>query len=584
MPNIRVTAFAGMIPALEDKLLPNENASYAMNCRLHNGKLGPLKKAVLNALDIPGEMGYDPLNDVAFTGLQSSEYPTLFRVLNQNANTYRDPITYPYQVNPRVFAIDSSNVLRGIDYFSVGVQRSLGVPPGPYPQLLGVVPALRSKTLTMRCYCATYVNIFGEESTPGQMPATMSCYEGDEIRLNIIPSFTLGSPDTFNIQTIRIYRTMGEYETGEQLGNKNNTDYHLLIELPYQPGIFEFVDNITSDNMPADLLLSKEFFMPSPIDVVAIAELESGFFVIAYRDGTIRVSERFLYHAFPLRNQVVIPQWIDSMVSFYDTLFITCRTGPSYKVNIIPKPAGPEIDVQAYSDFYHSTNPRTLVKTNFGALFSSQRGLTALSREKQTVISQGSINATQWNEKFRGAYFCWASGYLIAQNTEGKLAWLMDVPDDISGQTPFGKLTYIDDEIWPMNPNVPTYMVQGRNKIYISIQGARYAWDGLELAPFTENDAATYVWRSKMFIEPGRTTYAAAKITFKDRTAGQMGVRFKLYGDGLLRFERLVYSDEPFRLPHLYKAMNWMFELSGKAEVHEVHIATSMTELNGEPK
>lgn len=584
MPNIRVTAFAGMIPALEDKLLPNENASYAMNCRLHNGKLGPLKKAVLTGLLEAGELGYDPLNDVPFTGLTATQYPTLFRVLSQNALTYSNPTTYPYQTNPRVFAVDSGSVLRGIDYFSVGVQRSLGVPPGPVTQLLGVVPALRSKTLTTRCYCATYVNVFGEESAPGQLSPIINCYEGDVIRLNIIPSFTPSNPNTFNMQTIRIYRTMGEYETGEQLGNKNNTDYHLVIELAYNTSAFEFADDITSDRMPADLLLSREFFMPSPIDVVAIAELESGFFVIAYRDGTIRVSERFLYHAFPLRNQVVLPAWIDSMVSFYDTLFVTCRTGPSYKINIIPKPAGPEIDVQSYSDSYHSTDPRTLVKTNFGALFSSQRGLTALSREKQSVVSQGSINATQWNETFRGSNFYWASGYLVSQGTVGLRNWLMDVPDDISGQTPFGKLTYIDDELWPMNPAAVPYLVQGRNKIHINIQGVRYTWDGLELAPFTPDDAATYVWRSKMFVEPGRTTYAAAKVTFKDRTAGQLGVRFKLYGDGALRFERMVYSDAPFRLPHLYKAMNWMFELSGKAEVHEVHIATSMIELSGEPK
>jgi hypothetical protein len=78
-------------------------------------------------------------------------------------------------------------------------------------------------------------------------------------------------------------------------------------------------------------------------------------------------------------------------------------------------------------------------------------------------------------------------------------------------------------------------------------------------------------------------TYAAAKVTFASGQALPGELTFKLYGDGVLKYERPVFTDEPFRLPHLYKSLNWYFELVGTAEVHEVHIATSMDDLGNEP-
>lgn len=589
MPNIRVRNFKGMIPALENKLLPNENASYALNCRMHNGELSPFRKASIEAENqAPGEIVYDNYDDYVTTGLEFTEYPTINRCLNQNAFVYSNPVTFPFNYGLRILSVDPiSRVLRMVPYGSTtsGTQLTLGVPPGPAVILNGTVPAQRSQFPTVRAYCATYVNSYGEESAPGQVSVTIACNEGDVVRMSIAPSFTPSSPDTFQIRKIRLYRTMGIYENGEQLGNKFNTDYHLITEFAYTPGEFEFNDDLLADKVAADLLLSREYFMPSTLDVAAIAELESGFLAIAYRNGELRISERFQWHAHPLRNRFTIPQRIESMVSFNDTLFITCYSGPSYRVTVVPKPAGPEVDIQPYSDMYASADPRTLVRSNFGAIFSSARGLVALSREKQTIITQNWINSTQWSESFKKDYMHWLSGYLLCRPGVGNNgpAWLMDVPDDISGQTPFGKLTYVDDELLPVTPQPNgLYYVQCRNAIRANNNGTRWVWDGLEREPFDEADAAPYVWRSKLYVEPGSTTYAAAKIVF--RKPSENGVRFTLIGDGLIRYSRMVYRDTPFRIPHLFKAMNWMFELSGRAHIQEVHIATSMTELANEPK
>lgn len=590
MARIHVSTFGGMIPALEDKLLPNENASFAMNCRLDNGKLRAFKRAVpVDLVTEPaaaqrGELGYDQQENAFFTSYYQGQYPILIRSLLQNA--YKQyTASYPYSLSLRTYSV-ANNVIRGTDYGSA-TYRVLGVPGGPSVVFNGLLPALRTNKPTARAYCATYVNIFGEESAPGSNTVSIFGNEGDTFRLLINPSFNNTEYELYPISKIKLYRTLGEYETGEQLGNKHNTDWHLVREFPYQNNSFEFYDDITSDKIPADLLLSKEFFMPPQVDAVAMVMLDLGFLVIAYTDGTIRVSERFQYHAYPLRNQITIPEAISSMVALDNVLYVTCKNNSAYQITILLDPSGFRHDVKKYKDKYASRDARSLVSTNFGALFSSPRGLVSLSTAQQVLVTQQMILPQQWNSTFAPVVATWAAGYYIGLNTTGGYNWLMDVPDQISGQTPYGKLTFINHELIPNRGQeaIPGVFsaVYGRDSVYIydAYTSQLHMWDGLEETA-NEPYLAKYVWRSKMFVTPAPVTFAAAKITFKAMSSGSTGVIFKLYGDGRLRYERFVNGDEPFRLPHLYKATNWMFELEGYGEVHEVHIATSMTELRGE--
>jgi hypothetical protein len=597
MAAIHVTSFGGMIPAVDVKLLPNGNASYARNCRLLNGKLQPFKRlnfinqSTYPAIKFNGELGYDSVENTLFTSAAEGQYPILTRMLNQNAYNYAYT-GYPYQLSLRTFSIAAS-VIRGTDY-SGTTARALGVPPGPACVNQGVSPQQRSKYPTARRYCATYVNMFGEESTPGTISADIYCFEGDSISISINPSFANPPTGLYPISKIRLYRTASEYESGEELGNKLNTDFLLVTEFAYTPSSFVFVDDIPTHTIPGDLLLSREFFNPRQIDAVAMVQLDAGYLAIAYVDGTISISERFMFHAFPLRNQITIPESISSMVAYYDMLIVTCRNNSAYKVTVRPDAAGISFDVQRYPDRYAAEAARALVGTNFGALYSSPRGLVALSRDQQVLVTKDMILPQQWNTIFAPTIAGWAEGYYIGVGTAGGENWIMDVPDQISGQTQFGQLVYVDSQIIPARPNpVPGLysMVYGRDRLFIfdaPYEGTNlYEWSGLE-RPEQLGEAARYVWRSKTFVTRAPTTFAAAKITFTKNYAsipdGMGSVIFRLFGDGALRCEINVYGNEPFRLPHLYKATNWVFELEGEAYIDEVHIATSMTELNGESR
>lgn len=586
MPAIRVTTFSGMIPAIEDKLLPNGNAAYAMNCRLDNGKLRAFRVPVSTNDVHVGDIAYDQKDDFVFSGPIDSKHPTLFRLLTQNFHNYNTGAT-PYNLYPRVFGL-AGNVVRGIDLGSTRT-RSLGVPPGPTVIFNGIqgTPGTRSEFYAPRAYCATYVNSFGEESAPGAPSVDIQCYEGDVILLRILPSFTPGVPDTFDVRKIRLYRTLAEFETGEQMGNKNNTEFHLVREFNYVTNEFPFNDNITSDMMPADLLLSREFFIPPQLDAVGMVELELGFLAIAYRDGTIRLSERFQYHAFPIRNQITIPQVIDNIVAYYNTIFVTCKSGACYQVQVSLDASGVKFDPQYYPDLYWSTAPQTLVRTNYGALFSSQKGLMALNKGAQTLVTQNLILPQQWKSSFAPQYGAWIPGFYLGLNTLTGKSWLMDVPDDISGGNQFGILTYVDKRLIKVDPYGSTRfsMVYGKDKLYIAIGNVTYTWDGLEIEQEYNEERVPYLWRSKLYVEAAPTSFAAAKVVMKsDFQQSNTPITFRFFGDGVLRLQRTINRGIPFRLPSLYKATTFYFELEGIDQIDEVHIAASMDELSGEPK
>lgn len=83
-----------------------------------------------------------------------------------------------------------------------------------------------------------------------------------------------------------------------------------------------------------------------------------------------------------------------------------------------------------------------------------------------------------------------------------------------------------------------------------------------------------YIWRSKEFVQPGRTTMGAAKVVHKRGC-----VRIKIIVDGCCRHEEVVKGCGPFTLPAQIAGTKWQIELRGTAEVTEVHIAGSMQEL-----
>lgn len=91
---------------------------------------------------------------------------------------------------------------------------------------------------------------------------------------------------------------------------------------------------------------------------------------------------------------------------------------------------------------------------------------------------------------------------------------------------------------------------------------------------YEDAEKMQYVWRSKKFVLQGETTFSVMKVVHKKGC-----VRARVYADGCLAFDAMVFGCGPFRLPSQLMGITIEIELIGTATVYEVHIASSMKEL-----
>lgn len=94
--------------------------------------------------------------------------------------------------------------------------------------------------------------------------------------------------------------------------------------------------------------------------------------------------------------------------------------------------------------------------------------------------------------------------------------------------------------------------------------------------PYDSAPKMEYIWRSKKFVMPGRTTIGVAKVVHKGC------VRLRLIVDGCCRVEEQVRHCNAFRLPSQLVGFEYEIELIGTGTVYEVHIASTMQELTRE--
>lgn len=582
MASIRIQKFAGLLPEVAPKLLREDHAQVAHNALLWNGYLRPMP---------------------AWTSLGTNGAPVASLFPNPN-NLYpfdTDTVLTDAVVNYQ--EPFNRAVTFGINAGKLNYRN--GVNTGTVYSLLPVAyGAATSQTITNmnlsvypipRTYAVTVMS-GNMESAPFVFPqigGMGGLFEGDIVTLNWFINIGSGNNPT----GLRLYRTIPGFDTSEQVGNPIETGFHLVHEFTSYPvgGTFAYTDAADSSKIPGDLLLTEQFNVPLCNNLSFLGATETGWLVSGgigpeqYK-SKFQVSERFLWHAWPLQNYVEISEQFTDAVTFYDEVFIGTTARP-YHMRITFSD-NVEIDsldiaVRPFPDYYACV-PGTMVTTNSGAMYASPDGLVSLEVNESAIATRQLTNpgdtlrnpvvpikvssATQaawWNGFYAG--FCNGVGYLF------------NIENNHNNQFPLGQLITFDTPSGIAGPNlvVPSTSVGAFNP---SNPGLLSTWGNLVYSwpmPGYGYEAAqklTYTWRSKVFTMPGITTMAAAKVV---HDASQQ-VMFNLYGDGVLLYSIFPNSSEPFRLPHQHRCTQFEIELIGTSEVQEVQVSTSMRDLTEE--
>jgi hypothetical protein len=286
------------------------------------------------------------------------------------------------------------------------------------------------------------------------------------------------------------------------------------------------------------------------------------------------------------------------MAIFYDNVFIgtnsiayhlDIQSGDTETLNLQVRPYS--VPRQCIKD--------TMVATSFGAMFSSNDGLIALTSDSETIATKSIANpgdlipvivdgemqnifftsirkAGWWNGNYFG--FVNTTGDDPHQDTGG-VGFVFNQPSPANNELPLGQLVTIDTPHSIIVDTIATgsgFFVVGNvlDRTVYKLPLPGYGYGGVA--------KATYTWKSKRFVMSGLTTFAGMKIV--NSNTGDLTVTLMGYNDGTEFDPTFVYSrtlnhSKPFRLPHNHKCLEWEIQVVGTAVVQEIHISSSYKDL-----
>jgi hypothetical protein len=405
MANITIDRFAGLMPEIESRNLPQTAAQIAHNCLLWDGSLRPMPKwkyfRKLATGTLFSRMYIDPRTNALYNAYDYGEgviltgSPFATNVL-VGVNLQPDPdigyLSNIYQTKNYNDSLSAVSIPAGLPTPNFGDSDDGGVVNAYISaSVVSYISQIRSKKPVNRIigitFCRSYANGIQEGPIavlPGQSPYAVM-FEGDilhiELELNL-PRF-----QAEDITHIRLYRTISGLDSGEQVANELDTDWHLITTLKIKGNIV-YNDGGAATTDPLDLYLAGHFYRPQfPAAYFGLSE--SGWFYMANYSGEIAFSERYLHAAWPTENRMSLRTEVRDIVCKYDNLYVGTINYP-YIISLGPGEG--EQGLQTSATPFTAKLPclaGSMCVTPSGAMYASNIGLVSLTKDGPTVITKG---------------------------------------------------------------------------------------------------------------------------------------------------------------------------------------------------
>lgn len=603
MPSIRITTFGGINNEVAPRLAPRDTAQVAHNCLLWDGALRPLAKWVA----ISGV----PFTDYYSIGLAANGKDIKTSKLLDA--TFLQGGMFPDQTKVGL-AIQLPSVLDSNIVYASPLTDPAGLPVGLHKPTLHPSTGVnysrqyKSSKPVNRMYGVTAIRRVGnrvEESVltilPNQSPQSI-IYEGDTANITIVVSAPLTG-----YTALRIYRTISGMDTGTAATNEFDTDWHLVAELPSISGAYVDGGSVVDD--PLDVYLSKDFYPPPAKGFSFLQTLEGGWIAAVSQDGEICVSERHMYHAWPIENRYnILGQTVTDCKAQFDNLFIGTTNSPYIAAFSTGEGLGLQCSITPFPENY-ACLPNTMDKTPNGAMYASPSGVVSLSREGMRLVTAGvamgvsplyniprQVEVTvegetkdkilHYSMRFQhttyGAYhhgiyfgFCTVETDELTELLEPLFlfkGYMLFLSNSLDGAKPLQRITTFDTPT-----NVKSHIATGDGLYVLSDEGVfKMPFpDTVGDEEYARAAKYCYNWKSKKFVFPGNMSFGAAKVVHDCKGF----VRLKIYADCCCVYETLVEDCKGFTLPPNITGTEFEVEVVGTSTVHEIHIASSLRGL-----
>lgn len=574
MAKLKFDKFGGQIPAIDERLLPMDNASYTKNAFLQAGRLEPL------AADVDVHTLANPLARYAF------RIPTTDPDIDQISDSYwlefadanttvvRSPVTDTgdggrfywanaagppgYTTKARVAALQPALIL--------GIPR-----PAVAPGLAVVGGTAPTGT---RGYVYTWVSSLGEEGQPSPPTVLVGNLNGSWDLTFTAP--TLANTTDRVLATTRIYRT--------EVDNLGNVGFFFVAEIPI--ATLAYSDTVASATVANSAQLLSETWSGPPVDLKGLVSMPNGM-IAGWRENEVWFCEPYRPHAWPVSYVANVEAPIVGFGTIDQNLMILTSGQPYVATGIHPS----LMALRKVQPLEPCTCQGSIVQTPRGVLYASYNGLILIGPGGGLNVTFNIIRKDEWLRLvnlrtmhatyFMNGYYCYSGSVEGVFQTDTFQADTFQEANFLG--TTIGAHISVDDPrlgFMTLTCDTPTYnvMLDIWTGETLAIRNGKVVHVDRRVYTPRQN----YVWRSKLVQTNYIENFAAAKIYY-DLPNGPLPdapTTFRYYADGVLRFSRtLPSSGKQFRLPSGFKADAVQFELEGQLMVFNMQIATSAREL-----
>ena len=542
MAVITVNKFSGVSPMTPPRYLSNEAAQTALNCPVWKGSLQPIKGA-LELTPSPLTKSGNIKSIYRFGQSETNQLNHWFHwttdvdvVQGFIAGDTTERTYYTGDGNPKVTNATMALTGGGSDYpiasYDIGVPK----PTGTFTTAKTGTPNANTTSET-RVYTFTYVNSFGEESTPysetDMSPSTEDVFPGE----SVVVTMPTGTINNVNVTKKRIYRSA--------VGTAN-TSYFFVAEVSLATATY--TDSLDGDDLNEELP-SLTWVQP-PTTLKGLVGMPNGV-MAGFSGNDVYFSEPFRPFAWPTQYVQTVGYPVVGL-GVIDTTVVVLTKGRPYFI----QGSHPDSSVMVEADVNQACiSKRSIVSMNNHVFFASPDGIVALSPGGSSIVTESLFDKETWQAQ--------SPDDLVACMYESQYVGFFDTT---SGN---GGFVYdMKQKTWNFHNVYVTgaYNDLKNDALYIIKSNELYKWDsGTDLS---------YTWKSKKYTFPEPKAFSCYRVE-----AEAYPVTVKIYKDSSAIVNLSVTDNSLRRLPPGL-GTTWEFQLEGDKEVYNVQLAQTPQELN----
>ncbi|EHK57746.1 hypothetical protein [Allomesorhizobium alhagi] len=578
MAAIKLTGFTGEQPRIIPRLMPAAAAQAALDTRLDDGGLTPMRKTALIATAASSALQTIYRHGVDWLGWETVVHAVPGPVAS-------DRLYYTGDGVPKMRV--------GEDIYELAIDP-------PAVALTAATDGAGSGDVTTRVYVYTWVTSFGEESEPCPASNAIDWQPGDTITLSGFGA----TPADRAITHQRIYRS----QTGQ-----SGTYFYLIAERVAGTG--DFTDDIAVDAFQEPLPSASWNAPPDTLE--GLIALPNGM-MAAFSGRDLYFCEPYRPHAWPQKYALAVDSDIVGLGAVGTTVIIMTEKHPYMAAGVTPE----TMQMQKMEQNLPCINARGIVDLGYAIAYPSHEGMVVVRADGAFAIATGNIfNREGWlalspstmiGAQLSGRYFA----FYDTTATDGSIqtgALLLDlsgesflIRTEASATAAFyevssGGLFFLKsgtDEIRQFDaPNAARRTQYWKSKQFVLPQPLNFGAIQIDATGIVTNQEEENLEDDIAAVIAANETLIAAGSVGGEIDGGLLDA-YPLDGDMLtpipqpspniltvgiyadqVRVASVTRANRPVRLPGGFLARTWEIDVFGDVQVEQIVMAQTIDEL-----